>query len=56
MSKLGNGIDRNSARPLRVRVGSNGEYWLCDEDVSQDADFAQAGCVAHSSIPMAEGG
>ena len=56
MSNLGNGIIRNSARPIRVHVGSDGDYWLCDRDVESGADYDESGCVSHSSIPMAEGG
>jgi hypothetical protein len=56
MSNLGNGINRSSARPVRVKVGRDGEYWLCDADVEHGVDYARAGCTAHSSVPMAEGG
>jgi hypothetical protein len=56
MSNLGNGIRKISARPIRVHVGKDGDYWLCDADVESGADLFQAGCTAHSSVPMAEGG
>jgi hypothetical protein len=56
MSNLGNGIQKNSARPIRVHVGDNGDYWLCDASVETNSDFAESGCISHSSVPMAEGG
>lgn len=57
MSTLGNGIQRNSIRPTKIHVDSaTGEYWLCDADVETGSDYANADCVAHSSVPMAEGG
>jgi len=56
MSNLGNGINKTSARPVRIHVGTDGEYWLCDADVDRDTDYAREGCTPHSSVPMAEGG
>ena len=53
---LGGGIQRNGARPTKIHVCDNGEYWLCDADVSADGDFGAQDCLAHSSVPMAEGG
>ena len=56
MSNLGNGITKTSARPIRVHVGQDGDYWLCDESVESGVDFSQSDCISHSSVPMAEGG
>ena len=56
LSPIGSGIIRQSARPISIHVGENGEYWLCDKDVASGSDYADAGCLGHSSVPMAEGG
>jgi hypothetical protein len=53
---LGNGIVKQSARPVKVFVGSDGEYWLCDAGVNPAGDFGSQGCLAHSAVQMAEGG
>ena len=49
--KLGNGIHKNSARPIKVHVAQNGEYWYCDEEANVENGFASAGCFALSESP-----
>ena len=52
----GGGILKPSARPVSIQIGSDGEYWLCDDGVDSNKDFREQGCVAHSEIQVAEGG
>ena len=48
---VGNGIIKNSARPIKIVVGPQGEYWICDKDAEINGfDFAGAGCTAHSEV------
>ncbi|MGW8264765.1 MAG: hypothetical protein ACWGSQ_00245 [Longimicrobiales bacterium] len=50
---VGSGIKKNSARPIKVVVGPEGEYWICDKDaVVSGFNFAGAGCVAHSDVHL----
>jgi hypothetical protein len=57
MSTLGNGIQKTSARLTTIHVDRvTGEYWLCDATVQNGSDYANSDCIAHSSVPMAEGG
>lgn len=50
---VGNGIIKNSARPIKIVVGPQGEYWICDKDAQISGyDFAGAGCVAHSEVHL----
>ena len=54
---IGNGIFKPGVRPIKVLVGDDGEYWLCDSDVDpNNKNFREQGCTAHSEIHMAEGG
>ena len=55
-NRLGNGITKTSSRPVKIFVGEDGEYWLCDADANGSGDFAEQGCLSHSAVPMAEGG
>ena len=54
--RYGNGIIKNSGRPIRVHVDASGEYWLCDANVDPKANLLRQGCTPHSGVPMAEGG
>jgi streptogramin lyase len=50
---IGNGIRKNSARPIKVVVGPEGEYWICDKSADvQGSDFLSAGCAAHSEVHL----
>jgi streptogramin lyase len=50
---VGNGIIKNSARPIKVVVGPQGEYWICDKDAEISGfDFTGAGCAAHSEVHL----
>ena len=50
---VGNGIVKNSARPIKFVVGPEGEYWICDKDAEISGfDFAGAGCAAHSQVHL----
>jgi hypothetical protein len=50
---VGNGIVKNSARPIKIVVGPEGEYWICDKDADVSGfDFAGAGCAAHSEVHL----
>jgi len=50
---VGNGIVKNSARPIKIVVGPLGEYWICDKDAEISGfDFASAGCAAHSEVHL----
>lgn len=42
--KLGNGISKTSARPIKVHVAENGEYWYCDAEANIEKGFSSAGC------------
>ena len=49
----GSGIIKNSARPIKVVIGPEGEYWICDRDANVSGfDFAGAGCAAHSEVHL----
>lgn len=51
--QVGNGIRKNSARPIKIVVDSSGEYWICDKDAEITGfDFAGAGCTAHSDVHL----
>ena len=50
---VGNGITKNSARPIKIVVGPQGEYWICDKDADVSGfDFRGAGCAAHSEVHL----
>jgi len=50
---VGNGIVKNSARPIKIVVGPEGEYWICDKAVEVSGfDFRGAGCTAHSEVHL----
>jgi hypothetical protein len=50
---VGSGILKPSARPVRIFVDDEGEYWYCDSGVSPDSnDFRAAGCTALSDTHM----
>ena len=54
---VGGGFLKPGTRPIKVFVGDDGEYWLCDADVDPTSkNFREHGCFAHSEIHMAEGG
>lgn len=51
--QAGNGIFKTSARPIKVVVGPQGEYWLCDKGAEISGyDFQGAGCAAHSEVHL----
>ena len=50
--RLGNGIRKSSARPIKVHVAQNGEVWYCDEEASTEKGFAAAGCSPLSESPQ----
>ena len=50
---VGNGIIKNSARPIKIVVGPEGEYWICDKEAQVNGfDFRGAGCAAHSEVHL----
>ena len=50
---VGNGIVKNSARPVKIIVGPHGEYWICDKEaVVNGFDFTGGGCAAHSEVHL----
>ena len=49
--QLGNGIQKISARPIKVYVDAQGEVWYCDVEVDAKADFLAAGCSPLSQSP-----
>ena len=52
-NSVGSGITKNSARPVKIVVGPEGEYWICDKDAEVTGfDFAGAGCSAHSEVHL----
>ncbi len=50
--KLGNGIQKMSARPIKVHVAKNGEVWYCDAEASTESGFESAGCMPLSESPQ----
>lgn len=50
--KLGNGIQKMSARPMKVHVAKNGEVWYCDAEASTESGFESAGCMPLSESPQ----
>ena len=51
--RVGNGIVKQSARPIEVHVDSQGEYWICDKgSVISTGDFRAAGCAPHSEVHL----
>lgn len=51
--QVGNGIRKNSARPIKIVVDGSGEYWICDKDAEISGfDFAGAGCAPHSDVHL----
>jgi hypothetical protein len=51
--QAGNGIRKNTGRPIKFVVGPQGEYWICDRDADLSGfDFAAAGCTAHSDVHL----
>jgi hypothetical protein len=52
-SQVGNGIRKQSARPIEIHVDSNGEYWICDKGAEvSNFDFRGAGCAPHSEVHL----
>jgi hypothetical protein len=52
-ANVGSGIIKNSARPTKIVVGPQGEYWICVKDAQVDGfDFLGAGCAAHSEVHL----
>lgn len=52
-AKVGNGIVKQSARPVAFHVDSQGETWICDKEASvRNNDFRRAGCVPHSDVHL----
>ena len=52
-NSVGNGIFKNSARPTKIVLGPEGEYWICDKDAEVSGlDFTAAGCAAHSEVHL----
>jgi hypothetical protein len=50
---VGNGIIKSSARPIKIVVGPDGEYFICDKDAEiSGLDFSGAGCAAHSDVHL----
>lgn len=50
---IGSGIVKNSARPTKVFVAPDGEWWICDKNAEIDGyDFAGAGCASHSEVHL----
>ncbi len=52
MKNIGRGIQKTSARPIKVVVDDAGEYWICDADADATRDLASQGCVAHSDVHL----
>jgi hypothetical protein len=51
--QVGNGIVKQSARPIEIHVDSHGEYWICDKGVPAGTkDFRNAGCTPHSEVHL----
>jgi hypothetical protein len=51
--QVGNGIVKQSARPIEIHVDSQGEYWICDKGVAPGiSDFRSAGCAPHSEVHL----
>jgi hypothetical protein len=50
--KLGNGIQKTSARPIKVHVAKNGEVWYCDAEAGTESGFESAGCLPLSESPQ----
>ena len=54
---FGEGILKPGTRPIKVVVDEQGEYWLCDANVTTDKhEELEKKCTAHGSVHMAEGG
>ena len=51
-SSIGNGIVKPGARPIKIMVDGEGEYWICDSDVDPSGDFLSQGCAAHSDVHL----
>lgn len=52
-TQVGNGIVKQSARPIRFHVDAKGETWICDKDADlNNYDFRSAGCVPHSEVHL----
>ncbi|UCD24530.1 MAG: hypothetical protein JSW51_01025 [Gemmatimonadota bacterium] len=51
-NNVGNGIFKQSARPIKVVVDQSGEYWLCDVNVDPTGDLGAQGCTPHSDIHL----
>jgi hypothetical protein len=44
---------KTSARPIKIVVGPEGEYWICDKDAEvRGFDFPGAGCAPHSEVHL----
>jgi hypothetical protein len=52
MLNVGRGIQKTSARPIKVMVDRAGEYWICDADVDPSKDFLSQGCASHSDVHL----
>ena len=52
-AQVGDGIRKQSARPIEIHVDSQGEYWICDKGTPIDGfDFRSAGCAPHSEVHL----
>lgn len=50
---VGRGIQKMSARPIKVMVDQAGEYWICDAHVDPSkGDFLAQGCTPHSDVHL----
>ena len=52
-AQIGNGIVKNTARPVAFHVDGQGETWICDKNADlKKNDFRSAGCVPHSEVHL----
>jgi hypothetical protein len=51
-SNVGSGIVKTSARPTKVIVDGNGEWWICDAGIDSTKDLVGQGCVRHSEVHL----
>ncbi|MGD2122047.1 MAG: hypothetical protein PVJ76_09905 [Gemmatimonadota bacterium] len=50
---IGSGIVKTSARPTKIFIAPDGEWWICDKNAEIDGfDFARAGCAPHSEVHL----
>ena len=51
--QVGNGIVKQSGRPIEIHVDGQGEYWICDKGALDGiGDFRSAGCTPHSEVHL----